>query len=239
MPNATPLYDHAASVIRRIYDSRLDGAPVLSMARYFPDGRRFAGAWHAIRDEALQVAAGLGRVPRFHEVMPEQADISANDGLDWRILILKAYGVDFEENHALCPTLADLLADCPEVLSASISFLAPRKVVPEHRGPVRGVLRFYLPLVMPRDALGRPAAVLSVAGTDHRLRAGEAMLWDDTFPHAVRNESDEVRVVLLMDVWRREMPADMRLLSRLIVRAVRLGIRSRRVAERVRRRDER
>ena len=79
----------------------------------------------------------------------------------------------------------------PDVLSASISFLAPGKHIPVHRGPFRGVLRFYLVLSMPLAADGRPAAVLKVAGTEHRLADGEYLLWDDTFPHEVINNSNE------------------------------------------------
>jgi aspartate beta-hydroxylase len=64
---------------------------------------------------------------------------------------------------------------------------------------------------------GRAAAVLKIAGTERRLADGEYLLWDDTFPHEVTNDSDEVRTVLLLDVWRRGMPFDMRLLSRLLI----------------------
>ena len=53
---------------------------------------------------------------------------------------------------------------------------------------------------MPLAADGRPAAVLKIAGTEHRLADGEYLLWDDTFPHEVTNDSDEVRTVLLLDV---------------------------------------
>ena len=82
---------------------------------------------------------------------------------------------------------------------------------------MRGVLRFYLVLSMPVAADGRPAAVLKIAGAEHRLADGEFLLWDDTFPHEVTNGSDEVRTVLLLDVWRRGMPLDMRLLSRVLI----------------------
>ena len=58
--------------------------------------RKFVADWQAIRDEAIAVR--LEKMPRFHDIMPEQADISANDGLDWRMLILKAYGVAVPEN---------------------------------------------------------------------------------------------------------------------------------------------
>jgi aspartate beta-hydroxylase len=120
-----------------------------------------------------------------------------------------------------------LVAAAPEVLSALISFLAPHKHIPVHRGPFRGVLRFYLVLSMPRAADGRPAAVLNIDGTEHRLADGEFLLWDDTFPHEVINDSDEVRTVLLLDVWRRGMPLDMRLLSRLLIFTVRVMARMR------------
>jgi aspartate beta-hydroxylase len=52
-------------------------------------------------------------------------------------------------------------------------------------------------------------------------------LWDDTFPHEVWNNSDEVRAVLLLDVKRREMPVDMKIFSQFLMMIVRIGIRVR------------
>lgn len=221
------LYDSGARLMRRIYDRRLRDEAVLDTALHFPDAERFETNWRAIRAEALQVAASLARIPRFHEVMREQADISANDGRDWRMYIMQAYGVRFPRNLARCPTLAALVAQSPDVLSASFSFLAPGKHIPPHRGPFRGILRGYLVLSMPLDAEGLPAATLTVDGHAHRLHDGEFMLWDDTFAHEVRNASDEVRIVLLLDIRRRNMPLDLRMLSNAVIALVRLGIRLR------------
>jgi len=53
------------------------------------------------------------------------------------------------------------------------------------------------------------------------------MLWDDTYPHEAWNESDRVRAVLLLDVWRPGMPADMELFSRMLISIVRAGMRIR------------
>jgi aspartate beta-hydroxylase len=220
-------YDRAADIVRHIYDSRLDGPPILDLASYFPAGKRFIDAWPALREEADVVASRLGRVPRFHEIMHEQTAISDNDHRDWRMLIVKAYGTEFPCNKALCPTLAKLIDGAPEVLSASISFLAPGKYIPPHRGPFRGVLRFYLGLSVPRHADGRPAAVLKVADTEHRIGSGDVLLWDDTFTHEAWSESQQVRSVLLLDVWRRDMPIDMELFSKLLIGLVRTGIRIR------------
>jgi aspartate beta-hydroxylase len=221
------LYDQTATLIRWIYDSRIIGPPVLDLDQHFPAGERFAEAWRTIRDEAMAVATRLASVPRFHEIMPEQTAISANDDRDWRMFIIKAYGVEVPENKARCPAIAGIVATAPEVLSASISFMAPKKHIPAHRGPFRGVLRFYLGLSMPELADGRPGAVLKVADREYRLRDGEFMLWDDTYPHEAWNESDRVRAVLLLDVWRPGMPADMELFSRALISLVRVGMRVR------------
>ena len=221
------LYDLSTGVIRRIYDRRVVSAPVLDVDAYFPDARRFRSAWPRLRDEALRVADDLQRVPRFHELMPEQAEISANDGRDWRMLVLKAYGAVLPRNLARCPLLAETVASAPDVLSAALSFLAPGKHVPEHRGPFRGVIRFYMGLSVPVAADGGPAAVLTIDHREHRVGDGECLLWDDTFPHEVLNRGDQVRIALLLDIRRRGMPLDIALLSRILIAGVGASIRLR------------
>ena len=222
------LYDLSTNAMRSIYDRRISGPPVLDVESHFPDARRFQAVWPQLRDEALRVAGDLKRVPRFHELMSEQAGISANDGRDWRMLVLKAYGTSFPRNLERCPVLAETVAASPDVLSAALSFLAPGKHVPEHRGPFRGVVRFYLGLSVPVSADGRPAAVLTIDHREHYVGNGECLLWDDTFAHEVLNRGDAVRIALLLDVRRRGMPLDMTLLSSVLISAVGLSVRLRR-----------
>jgi aspartate beta-hydroxylase len=219
------LYDNARDVVRSVYDARIDTPPILDTDHYFPAARDFVARWQDIRREALEVRRDLAKVPRFHELMKEQADISANDGRDWRMFIMRAYGVDVPENLARCPTVKALIEPRPEVMSCALSFLAPGKHIPKHRGPFRGILRFHLILSMPRTETGDVAAILEIDGKPYRLSDGDCLLWDDTFPHEVWNRSEEVRIALLLDVWRREMPYDMELLSRLVVSVVKLGMK--------------
>lgn len=221
-------YDSASGAVRRIYESRIHTPPILDTAADFPNSRRFTDAWQAIRDEALAVR--VEKVPRFHEIMPEQTDISANDGLDWRMFVLKAYDVPVAANLARMPVLASILAECREVKSAAISFLAPNKHIPRHRGPFRGIMRFHLGLQIPRLPDGRPATIMMINDEEHRISDGECLLWDDTYPHEVVNLSDQPRTALLLDVWRPHMPADMEVLSRAIVGVVQLGMRYRGVS---------
>ncbi len=223
----TPLsfYDQACDVIRSIYDRRIDAPAILDPRIYFPDAGRFSARWQDIRSDALTIRGNLDKVPRFHEIMGAQTDISAGDGRDWRMFILKAYGVEIEQNVKRCPTIASLIKDQPHIVSCVLSFLAPGKHLPKHRGPFRGILRFHLMLSMPSDTDGRPACVMDVNGKEYRLADGETLLWDDTYPHEVWNRSDEVRVALLLDIWRRNMPKDMEILSRLVIGSVGLRMR--------------
>jgi aspartate beta-hydroxylase len=214
------LYELSSRMIRRIYDARIKTPSVLDTDTYFPGAKRFQSAWMQIRQEALDVMKNAQGIPRFHEIMPAQAEISASDGKDWRMFLLKVYGQNIRANQAACPVLSELVASTPEVLSATLSFLAPHKHIPRHAGPFRGILRFQLNLEAPTDADGRPGAVLWLDHHEHRLANGECLLWDDTYPHEVWNHSDQPRIALLLDVRRPAMPLDLRLLSRAVTAGV-------------------
>lgn len=216
------VYDAGSWVVRRAM-RRIEGPPILDADTHFPNAARFTDAWQAIRDEALAVR--FEDTPRFHDIMPEQADISDNDGRDWRFFILKAYDVEVRDNLARMPIMGKILADCPEVISASISILAPRKHIPRHTGPFKGIMRFTLGLSVPQLPDGRPAAVMYIDDQERRLGDGESLLWDDTYPHEVFNHSDEPRAALTLDVWRPNMPWDMEVLSRVIATGVGMGMR--------------
>ena len=109
------LYESIGDIVRRIYDVRIEGPPVLDVATNFPSAERFSCAWQSIRDEARAVAQQMHRVPRFHEIMREQTSISANDMRDWRMFILKACMAEYRSLSGL--TLLSL--GSPLCISAS------------------------------------------------------------------------------------------------------------------------
>lgn len=214
------IYDLSVRALRSIYSAHVSTPPVLDADVLFPAAHRFAAAWPDIRDEALSLARQLNKVPRFHELMKEQAEISANDGRDWRVFLLKVYGVDVAKNMAACPRLTELIASEPDVISATLSFLGPHKHIPRHSGPFKGVLRFQLGVSVPLATDGRPASVLAIEDKEYLIGNGDYLLWDDTYAHEVWNRSEEVRVALLLDVRRRNMPTSLTLLSRLLIASI-------------------
>ena len=220
-------YSMVRGTMTRIYNAFLHTPPVLEMASYFPQGGVFTEHWETIRTEALALTGSLDQVPRFHELMPEQYELSGHGGREWRMFVLRAYGFDIRENMGRCPRLAELVRANPNIKSASLSFLAPGKVVPTHTGPFRGITRFYMGLRVPVAADGEPGVTLTIADQTYRLGDGDALLWDDTYPHSVRNDTDEWRIALLMDVYRINMPAPLRAFTNSVIALARLSIRRR------------
>ena len=218
-------YDAAAGALRGAYDSRVQTPPVLDRDRYFPGHAVFEREWRAIRAECLACMEGMQAIPQFHELMAEQAELSQHGGRFWRLFVLRAYGADHRANQARCPTLKGLLAADRSITSAAFSILEGGKHIPPHRGPFRGVLRYHLPLVIPADKDGGSSNRLRVDGERYALEEGRGILWDDTYEHEAWNESPAPRAVLLLDVFRPELPWALRGLTHAIVSGVGLSWR--------------
>ena len=167
-------YDQAVGAVRGIYDRRIHTPGVFGRA-FLSRRHPLHSGWTDIRREALAVAETLPRVPRFQDLMPEQTDIASADGRDWRVFVMKAYGVPVPNNLARAPTVAALLAGSAGGGVGDVPFLAPGKHIPAHRRPVRAVLRFHLMLSVPNDANGRPACELRIDGVPHCLGEGESL----------------------------------------------------------------
>ena len=79
--------------------------------------------------------------------------------------------------------------------TAMFSVLKPRTRIPPHTGIANFRLVVHLPLVMPANCGFR------VGGETREWRIGEAWVFDDTIEHEAWNDSDEVRIILICDIW--------------------------------------
>ncbi len=222
-------YSLVRGAMSQVYNRFVHTPPVLETADYFPNAPQFTTHWQAIRAEALGLFDDLRAIPRFHDLMPEQYQLSAYGEKEWRMFVLRAYGLDITENMNKCPQLAALLRANSEIKSASFSFLAPGKQVPTHTGPFRGITRFYMGLEVPLLDNGEPGVTLTINDQPYQIANGESLLWDDTYPHSVRNDTEQWRVALLMDVFRARMPRPLTVFTNGILNLARLSIRWRKV----------
>ena len=88
--------------------------------------------------------------------------------------------------------MAEIGGLCP---NAMFSALAPHTQIPPHHGETNARLVVHLPLVVPENCTYR------VGFERTGWTVGEVLIFDDTLEHEARNDSDDLRVVLIFDVW--------------------------------------
>lgn len=86
-----------------------------------------------------------------------------------------------------------------------LSILKPKTKIPPHYGTSNARLTVHLPLVAPEGCYLR-------AGHEERpVEAGKTFFFDDSFDHEARNDSDQVRIVLIFEVWHPDLREEERL----------------------------
>jgi aspartyl/asparaginyl beta-hydroxylase (cupin superfamily) len=101
---------------------------------------------------------------------------------------------------------------CP---NAMFSALAPHTEIPPHTGETNARLVVHLPLIVPDKCTYR-------VGFEHRTwKEGELLIFDDTIEHMARNDSDELRVVLIFDIWNPLLSKDEREMVKALAAAAR------------------
>jgi aspartyl/asparaginyl beta-hydroxylase (cupin superfamily) len=177
----------------------------------FHDRDQFAGieALEAATDtiraefEALIAAEAAEIVPYIqypdHLPLMQWKELNASD--KWRAIHLIQNGEVVEANARHCPRTMEVLQQLPQPQirgaspNAMFSLLAPKTRIPPHTGVANTRLVCHLPLVVPPDCGFR-------CGDSHReWTMGEAFVFDDTIEHEAWNNSDQLRVVFILDLW--------------------------------------
>jgi beta-hydroxylase len=186
---------------------------------FFPVGRfpwvaRVEENWEVIREELEHVLEDRAALPNFQDISKDQIEITDDDR--WKTFFLYGYGFEAKLGVEMCPRTAALMREIPGMSTAMFSILSPRKHILPHRGPYKGVLRYHVGLIVPRDAASSRIRV----GQDIRhWEAGKSLIFDDTFDHEVWNDTDDTRVVLFVD-FLRPMPEPDSLINRAIIKAI-------------------
>ncbi|WP_426760092.1 aspartyl/asparaginyl beta-hydroxylase domain-containing protein, partial [Pseudomonas aeruginosa] len=131
--------------------------------------------------------------PRYHDIDPGESAISNTTEKNWNVFMLYLLGYQLKEARLLCPELCNLLEGIPHLIQAFFSILEPGKSIPLHEGPYIGYLRYHLGIHVPQN---NPPQIL-VNNQTYTWKEGEAVLFDDSWPHEVRNTSDDYRAVLI------------------------------------------
>jgi aspartyl/asparaginyl beta-hydroxylase (cupin superfamily) len=203
-----------APVERFIGKRSLVGEATFFENELFPWIAEIEANWTTIRDELERVLEDRDALPNFQDISKDQIEITDDDR--WKTFFLYGYGFEAKLGTEMCPQTAALMRRIPGMTTAMFSILSPRKHILDHRGPYKGVLRYHLGLIVPRDA---QACRIRVGEDFRHWEQGESMIFDDTYNHEVWNDTDETRVVLFVDVLR-PLPEPESLINKLIVKAI-------------------
>lgn len=177
------------------YDNR---PTFFDIEQTYPSLKAVTNHFPSIQKEFEKVLSNTKQLPRYHDIDPGEADISNTTSKDWNVFMLYLLGYQLEKAEHLCPTLCGLLKEIPHLIQAFFSILEPGKSIPLHKGPYLGYLRYHLGIHVPQE---NPPSII-VNNQPYTWREGEAVLFDDSYPHEVKNESEDYRAVLIIDVLR-------------------------------------
>lgn len=152
-----------------------------------------------------------------HEPLAQWRTLNHNP--DWTAIHLIQRGQRIARNADACPVTMDMLARLPQPdipgasANAMFSLLAPRTSIPAHVGVNNSRLLCHLPLIVPHGCWFR------VGAETRYWKEGEAFVFDDTCEHEAANPTDQLRIVLIFDIWHPDLTQSERDAVRALVMA--------------------
>lgn len=131
------------------------------------------------------------------ELSKDQFDL--NHDKKWKAIFL--YGYSFYNTNEIVhfPRTVDFIRKHEKSITLTMfSTTVPSKHIPAHQGNNHGVLRLQIGLDIPNPE----KCVLRVEDKKVNLKEKEIFIFDDTFEHELKNDSDANRTVLIIDYYK-------------------------------------
>ncbi len=178
--------------------SPIGSTPVFSND-LFPYTKLLEENYPAIRRELENVMQYHEALPSIQHIQHEQSSLSTDN--KWKTFFLYGFGTKSEQNCKACPQTAKTLEQIPGLLTAFFSIMYPHKHIPAHEGLFKGIVRTHLGMIIPNNNANNECR-MQVGDKTIVWKEGKAVVFDDTFTHEVWNDSNSIRVVLLIDTIR-------------------------------------
>jgi aspartate beta-hydroxylase len=206
----------------QLHVPRLPAIPFYDPAQ-FSWARALEAKTDAIREELLAALANqqdaFAPYIAYRPGDPVNQWADLNHSKRWSSLSLWRGGVRDFANLAACPRTAAALEEvemaeigglCP---NAMFSVLAPHTEIPPHHGETNARLVVHLPLIVP------PNCTYRVGYEKRQWQVGKLLIFDDTIEHTARNDSSELRVILIFDIWNPLLSAEDRKMVQKLTKA--------------------
>jgi aspartate beta-hydroxylase len=171
----------------------------------FPWLPQLEAAADTIRDELTVVLGEDTAVMRPYVDHPAGAPLGdwaeLNHSPRWSAFFLWEHGVRIDAHCACCPKTAAVIdaipmMDCPGYAPTVLfSILSPHTHIPPHSSVTNARLVVHLPLI------ASAACRFRVGNETRDWKYGNAWVFDDTIEHEAWNDSDDLRVIMMIDIW--------------------------------------
>lgn len=190
----------------------------------FPELAPLKENWETIRDEARGLLEGdhIQRSERHNDLA-----FVAFYRRGWRRFYLRWYHDFLPSAREQCPKTVAMIEAIPNATAAAFTMLPPGAELGRHRDPFALAIRYHLGLITPNS----DACAIWVDGHKHSWRDGEEFVFDETYVHWAKNDTDELRVILFVDVMRPMHTRAMRWFGRMFAKHVLAHTRTNNVAE--------
>lgn len=180
--------------------TRARGSKAVLDPAEFPELNLLRDNWQAIRDEGMELVRqnyfDATKRPGTHGYYDVGFRTFFKYG--WSRFYLKWYGYTHDSAKRLCPKTVELLAKVPAMRGAMFAYLPAGGQLTRHADPVAVSLRYHLGLETPNS----DQCFINVDGKTLSWRDGEVIMFDETYLHFVRNETQSHRLILMCDVKR-------------------------------------
>jgi ornithine lipid ester-linked acyl 2-hydroxylase len=206
---------------------RRNPAYIRDYHREYPELKTLEDNYAVVQQECLELLNIKDRLTDVRSLGAGYTDGGIHTA-KWKAFMFKS-GDFLEDNCRLAPRTAELIRKIPGVYTAFFSVLDPHQEITPHWGYYKGFLRYHLGVRIPYNNANNQCWLRVNGdraqnelldknqiefGERYYWKNGEGIIFDDNYLHDAANESDEVRVVLWLDL-RRKMPFYIMPLNRL------------------------
>jgi aspartate beta-hydroxylase len=162
----------------------------------------------AIKAELNQLLTDETKLEPYVKIEGENDKLqwaTLNNSHAWSSFHLMKNGQPIADNCARCPITTEVLQNVPlaripnHAPEVFFSVLKPGTHIPPHHGLGNYKLAVHLPLLVP------DACQIRVGHETRSWSEGHCLIFDDSFQHEAWNNSEQIRAVLIMEIWNPEL----------------------------------
>ena len=180
----------------------LDNPPFLdNIDEEFPLHKNIEKNYKKILNEYMNFNGNIECFRKSNPLLSNIDTLDVNNDFCWRTLYLKKLGkIIVNDKTDFFPETLNLIKD-EQIHNAFFSILDPYVEIKPHTGYYKGYLRYHIGIIIPEENGNKPYIICG--GEKYEWSEGEGVLFDDMFLHYVNNMTSKKRVILYLDIKRK------------------------------------